>query len=260
MIYRPVKELINKGRQFLAEYLLRAGKYLSPESHEASLRDSSLYKQSEANCARIAGYAGDLEGRCQNLDNQNTTLKAQLSSMNFYEGEVQRSREAVSKLQKESNALINRNTQLALDQVGLTREIRDLKGMLAPLEEENRRLKLSGRKTLRKHYTEGVYRKRAILITGEDSVVSIQNPYARKILGNFEGIKLSDYFSLRSDKPHLARIGEQLYSFEVTPLNGGYEIQVEKASRWHQQAKVPGVSEVPTIKLPQSESPKTNPA
>ena len=214
------------------------------------VKNSKSYRELEAIEQRHLLVLSDSDTGREKLDELTARVEGYRRSEEVNEGERIRLTIENQRLGSDLEKALSKNAEIILRDIGLRREYDAQQPLIEKLQAEIGHLKMSERISLRKHYDKGKYKNRAIFVTDAYSGIVMQNMAARRLLGHFGKIRLTDYVSIKEDEPQVVKFGDEIYMFSFTPINDGYEVEVEKEKHsFYKRSKAPhvlNIKEIPT--------------
>ena len=221
--------------------------------HTLVVKNSKSYRELEAIEQRHLAVLSDYDSNKDKLDELTARVEGYKRTEEVHEGDVIRLTRENQRLGNDLEKALSKNAEIILSGIGLRRDYEVQRPLIEKLQAEIGHLKTSERISLRKQYDMGAYKNRAVLVTDADSKIIVQNLASRRLLGHFGKIRLTDYMPITEDKPQIVEFGDDIYRFSFTPINDGYEVEVEKEkSSFFKSSKAPhilNIQKIPTSVL-----------
>ena len=232
--------LSKEWERFSSDCVRYAGTLLA-RIRDVVVEGSPKYRGVEAQAERQLRQWKDTESRLANEEQKTRRISGYERAIELQEGNIARLQQTTSKLEQELQESTEARAELALELIGINREYKKQEPEIARLIRENNQLRRSERMKSRRLYDRGSYKRKAILVTDEDSRIITQNITARNLLGHLKRIKLTEIpnMSINEDRPSIVKLGGELYSFEFNLIHGGYEVEVKKATEFYRRSKAP---------------------
>lgn len=217
-------------------------------AYDSIVTNSKKYRELEAREKRYLSGLSNLAVDRDKLAELAAQVEGYKKSEEGYEGERLRLTGENARLRRDLEDMASRNANLAMENVGLRREYAERGPLIEKLQKETEHLRRSERIALRKQYDTGKYRNRAIFVTNVDSGIVMQNMAARRLLGHFGKVRLTDYVSVNENEPQVVKFGNEVYMFSFTRIRDGYEVEVEKEKHsFFKSSKTPYVLNIREI-------------